>query len=267
MRLSRSQLLPGSGEANAAVFSPNGHSLATVGQDGNVRLWDTTRGHQTARPAGHPDRWTRWPSAPTAPRWSAPATTAPSGCGAREHTGSLPDRPRRPSHLRGLQPGRHARLASASFDGTVRLWDTNSYQQLGQPLTGHSGAVNAVAFSPDGKTLATAGADHTVRLWDPSAHQQSGEPFAGRRVVPFNSAFSPDGKTVATADGAGTARLSPHIVRSAPPSRTTSAWSSRRPSAQTAKCLPPGLLRGKPRATEAEAPVARRCPAGRPITA
>ncbi|MBV8541955.1 MAG: hypothetical protein JO364_12280 [Pseudonocardiales bacterium] len=36
---------------------------------------------------------------------------------------------------------------------------------LGTPLTGHTGWVPAVAFSPDGHRLATGSADHTVRLW------------------------------------------------------------------------------------------------------
>ncbi len=58
------------------------------------------------------------------------------------------------------------RLASASSDKTVRLWDAESGQPLGSPLVGHEKLVQSVAFSPDGKRLASASMDKTVRLWD-----------------------------------------------------------------------------------------------------
>jgi WD40 repeat protein len=47
----------------------------------------------------------------------------------------------------------------------VRLWDVRSRRQIGKLLTGHTGGVYSVAYSPDGRTLATAD-DETVRLWD-----------------------------------------------------------------------------------------------------
>ena len=42
------------------------------------------------------------------------------------------------------------RLASASGDSTVRLWDAATGAAL-QTLEGHTDWVSAVAFSPDGK--------------------------------------------------------------------------------------------------------------------
>ncbi|KAF2197377.1 HET-domain-containing protein [Delitschia confertaspora ATCC 74209] len=58
-----------------------------------------------------------------------------------------------------------ARLASASDDSTVKIWDTSSGECL-QTLEGHSRAVMSVTFSYDSAWLASASNDHTVKIWD-----------------------------------------------------------------------------------------------------
>src|SRR6201999_3869578 len=42
------------------------------------------------------------------------------------------------------------KLASASNDNTVRLWDVEKGEAIGSALEGHSGVVKSVVFSSDG---------------------------------------------------------------------------------------------------------------------
>jgi len=56
------------------------------------------------------------------------------------------------------------RIASASVDGTVQVWDA---ADGGNVFTyhGHSSYVYAAAWSPDGKRIASGSADKTVQVW------------------------------------------------------------------------------------------------------
>jgi WD40 repeat protein len=85
------------------------------------------------------------------------------------------------------------RLASASADNTVKLWDTTSGTELAT-LRGHTGWVNVVAYSPDGRHLASASEDNTVKLWDAAtgAELATLRGHTGRGVC-----YSPDGTRLA----------------------------------------------------------------------
>ncbi|MHC5108844.1 MAG: WD40 repeat domain-containing protein [Planctomycetota bacterium] len=56
------------------------------------------------------------------------------------------------------------RIVSASFDGTLKIWDTNT-GQLALTLHGHEGPVFSVAFTPDGRRIVSGSADMTVKFW------------------------------------------------------------------------------------------------------
>jgi len=97
-------------------------------------------------------------------------------------------------------------LASASWDGRVRLWNLDNPHEKVQPLKAHSGAAWAVAFSPDGRTLATGGDDATIKLWNLASLQQTAT-LRGHTGPVNGLAFSRDGTLLASSSNDGTARL------------------------------------------------------------
>ncbi|NJL63737.1 MAG: WD40 repeat domain-containing protein, partial [Methylacidiphilales bacterium] len=96
-------------------------------------------------------------------------------------------------------------VASASSDGTVKLWDVTTGRDI-KTLKGHTDEVISVSFSPNGETVASASRDKTVKLWDVKTGREI-KTLEGHKDWVNNVSFSPDGKTVASASKDGTVIL------------------------------------------------------------
>lgn len=93
-------------------------------------------------------------------------------------------------------------IASGSKDKTVKLWDATG--ELLFSLNNHTNEVLDVNFSPDVKLIASASADDTVRVWSLANDIKSSPPsltytFSGHGGKASEVNFSPDGKTLASA--------------------------------------------------------------------
>lgn len=169
-----SSTIPGHGEAILATqFSPSSSSkMASGSGDSTARIWDCDTGTPLHTLKGHTSwvlvvSWSPDDSViatgsmdNTVRLWS-PVTGQTLGSPLTGHTKWVTSLAWEPYHLHAL--GR-PRLASASKDTTVRVWDVTS-KRIELVLSGHKGSVTCVRWGGAGK-IYTSSHDKTVKIWN-----------------------------------------------------------------------------------------------------
>jgi WD40 repeat protein/transcriptional regulator with XRE-family HTH domain len=204
--LSRSIFTDSFSSIFAVTLSPDGELLAAGTANGEVRLWDTTRGTPIHTLWGHTE-WVRSVA-------FSPDGTMLASC-SEDETVRLWDV--RTGECLKILEGHQSRIysvacspdgttvASGSDDQTIRLWDVRTGECL-KILEGHQSRIYSVACSPDGTTVASGSDDQTIRLWD----VRTGECLKilwGHTNRVRSVAFHPYGTILASASEDATVRL------------------------------------------------------------
>ncbi|KIJ13677.1 hypothetical protein PAXINDRAFT_80587 [Paxillus involutus ATCC 200175] len=89
-----------------------------------------------------------------------------------------------------------SQLFTGSWDQTIRHWDSETGEEIGEPWMGHTGIVHFLSLSLDGTKLVSTSADHTVRFWAVDSGDPIGEPLQHDSDL-WAVGFSPSGEFVA----------------------------------------------------------------------
>jgi sugar lactone lactonase YvrE len=183
---------------NSIVFSPDGKTIATVHEDGGIRVWDSSSGERkyalkATNIAFHPNNIFAAIIAldgsiqliNTQEKASMPFDCPAVGYAQFESILFSPDG--------------NVFAATDKHRNSIQLWDVQSGMKT-HTLTGHTLPISSIAFSPDSSLLLSGARDGTIRLWD---LKTGGQVYYGLydhpiRFVNFNHSGS---QIVAEGDG------------------------------------------------------------------
>ncbi|KZT51139.1 WD40 repeat-like protein [Calocera cornea HHB12733] len=89
----------------------------------------------------------------------------------------------------------------------VRQGRDHKWPVMNLVLSGHTGGVTSIAFSPDGRRIVSGSWDHTLRLWNADTGAAMREPLTGHDRQVTSVAFSPDGRRIVSGSWENTLRL------------------------------------------------------------
>jgi WD40 repeat protein/tRNA A-37 threonylcarbamoyl transferase component Bud32 len=163
---------------DSVAWSPNGAQVASAGEDTSVHVWDATTGALSFRYQEHKEKVQSVAWSPDGKR------IASAGKDRQIHIWD-------PARDQQKQPRTLFEKVSEKFSS---LLSSTPWQRT---LPGHYGAINSVAWSPDGKYLAAASNDHRVQIWDTLTGHVIFTHGANGSGIKNAVAWSPDGKYLA----------------------------------------------------------------------
>jgi WD40 repeat protein len=193
----------------AVACTADGKHVAAARANGAVRTWDAERGNElllVETPKGEPLQAVALTSGPRPFVFAAGDDHLIHGwhlvTGRHLFTFRGHDGP-----VRALAfSADGTRLASASADRTIKLWEVGGTPHDELTRSDGSYALKGVVFSPDGSRLVLASESTTVKVWDAAdGRNLLGLKGHGSQVTAV--AYSPDGRQIASAGADATVRV------------------------------------------------------------